>query len=64
MDVKLQRPFLEDLGPLAAGKGVQHLEKGEGLNCCGGGPLFGGSRPLMAGKGVQRQIRTHDPRRD
>jgi len=32
--------------PLTAEKGVQHQEKGEGLSGGGGGPLFGGSRPL------------------
>ena len=41
-------PLFGGSRPLTTGKGVQHLEKGKGLNWCSG-PLFGGSRPLTAG---------------
>ena len=32
LDVRLRRPFLEDLGRSGRNKGSKHLEKGEGLN--------------------------------
>ena len=48
-------PLFGGSRPLTAQKGVQHLEKGKGLNSCGAGPLFGRSRPLTAQKGVQHR---------
>ena len=54
-DVRLRRPFLEDLGRSRLEKGSSTWKKVKVFPDVTAAPLFGGSRPLTAGKGVQQQ---------
>jgi len=51
----LRRPFLEDLGRSRLEKGSSTWKKVKVFPDVTAAPLFGGSRPLTAGKGVQQQ---------